>query len=92
MQFVSPEAKASWLNAKAATADPHLFGAAETWALALEARLPTTPICIGPLGIISGLLSNPTPARVHVVAGMLRGTWQHGEELHEWCSTQLLLA
>lgn len=92
MQFVSPEAKATWLRAKAQSSEVHLFGCAETWALALEARLPTTPISVGPLGVISGLLQNPTPARVHVVAGMLRGTWQHGDALYEWCLTNLTLA
>ncbi len=92
MQFRSPQAKQDWLAAKAVTADPHLFGCAETWAHALELRGAEVPMEAVALATVSHLLLDPTPARVHMVVGMLRHAWHHGEELHHWCSTHMLLA
>lgn len=92
MKFLSPQAQQDWLAAKSIATDPHLFGCAETWAAALESRSPDASIGSVAIATISNLLIDPTPARVHTVAGMLHRTWQHGEELHEWCSSHLLLA
>ena len=92
MQFRSPQAKQDWLAAKSIASDPHLFGCAEVWAATLELRSAGTSMASVALATISHLLIDPTPARVHTVTGMLRHSWQHGEELYAWCSTHLLPA
>lgn len=88
MTFTSPQAEADWQTAR--LQDPHLFGAAETAALAGE--IGHGPALETAYSCLCTVLQNPTPARVHQTADMLRGVWIHGEQFAAWCREHVIVA
>jgi hypothetical protein len=88
MIFTSPEAEAGWNTSR--LSDPHLFGAAETAALAGE--IGHVPALETAYSCLCTVLQNPTPARIHQVADLLSGTWIHGEQFAAWCRERVIVA